>query len=311
MKYFFCLHLKKRLHKMGKMVFSGATMKKIFITGSALLLWALGTSQVSAQNYSYSQDRIAQGYGSATTLYEQNHSAETPTYPAPSSAQSYGFYLNQKPQTSGQLIWYPTARQRAQGFGMPPYDQTGYNPQANTASPYRSPVYQQEQSRSRVFYVGTNIGLGNTLGWKGTIDHPIVPIWNITFGKRFNSNVRADAEFQYHSQAKLANSATMKVNYSQYDLGANIYYDFPVATPYRPFIGIGVWGIKGKLSGRYQLIKRLSANSSVKFALSVAAGLSYKMSETFSLIAMLRSRYIFTKDDLYNLEGLLGVQYHF
>lgn len=287
-------------------------MKKLFVTSIAIFCWVLESSQVFAQGYSYSQDRIAQGYGSALDRYQQNHSNAAPTYPAPASAQSYGFYLNQKPQaSSGQMMWYPTARQRAQSFGTPPYDQVGYVPTNGYPSPYRSPVYNQEQIRPKVYYMGANIGLGNTLGWKGVLDHPIVPVWSVTLGKKLYPNVRGDVEFQYHTQAKLANSSTMKVNYTQYDLGANMYYDFPVATPYRPFIGVGAWGVKAKLSGKYQSIRKLSASSKVKFALSLAAGLAYRVNESFSLLGLVRARYIFSKDDLYNLEGLVGVQYHF
>ena len=291
-------------------MFLGATVKRLFITSFALLLGVLEASQASAQSYSYSQDRIAQGYGSAVTLYDRNHSNEAPAYPAPSSAQSYGFYLHQKPQSSrGQLTWYPTARQRAQGFGMPPYDQAGYAPQGST-SPYRSPVYYQEHSRSRVFYAGANIGLGSTLGWKGVLDHPIVPVWSLTLGKRFDRTLRGDIEFQHHTRAKLSNTKNSEVNYTQYELGANVYYDFPVTTVYRPFIGAGIWGVKAKLSG-YQGSRPVDTSSNIKLAFSLATGLSYRFSEAFSLLALLRARYIFSKDDLYNLEGLLGVQYHF
>ena len=231
----------------------------------------------------------------------------------PTSVASYGFYQNEAAgeSSSGKLTWYPTLRQRAQAFGQAPYDYR-YGNQAVRGTVSRSGVYREEAPpQKRFFYVGTQVGAGSTLGWKGGAKHPVVPLWGLTLGTKVTSAVRVDLEFLYHTKAKLMDSVGEKVEYKQYELGANWYYDFPRYGALRPFVGAGIWGVKGKLSGYYKGNQQVSGESGLKLGLSVATGASYQVDEMLSLLALLRARYVARKDDVYNLEGLLGVRYHF
>ena len=290
-------------------------MKKVFVASMVLILSA--SIEGKAEGYSYSQDRIVQGFGSPVQSVSQpvqQQSGRYPVYAAPVSPQGYGFYQNTSngyQGSSSNLIWYPTARQRAQGFGQPPYDDAGYVPSAGGYQRYQSPVYKQDAPRKRFFYVGAQVGMGSTRGWRGHLDHPLVAVWGLTLGTNIKPNVRADVEWLYHMKGKLDSAPGTRIDYKQHSLGANFYYDFPTQSVVRPFVGVGIWGVKGKISGQYRRTRDIDVSSDVKLAFSIAAGLSYKVTEEFSLMSLLRARYIMSKDDVYNLEGLLGVKYHF
>lgn len=300
----------------------GGNMKKLLILGLGLITTA---SFAQTETYSYAQMRAEQGMATHNTAYVngqyQNGGAE---YAAPPSPQLYGFYLqgdqasfssHSEAASPKPLIWYPTARQRAQAFGQPPYDTqvaTEDMDEDDLQKLYHSPVYNSKAVRNKKsLYAGFQLGFGTTLGWEEKLDTTLVPMWSATLGTIVQPNVRLDAEFVYHTKRQFLNDKNGKVEYKQYNLGANIYYDFPVRYTAKPFIGAGIWAVKGKASGKYQGSKIQSINSSMRLAFSVAAGVTYPLTDVLNLIAMGRARYIFTDSDLYNLEGLFGFQYHF
>ncbi|MBQ3695480.1 MAG: porin family protein [Alphaproteobacteria bacterium] len=275
----------------------------------------------ASQGYSYSQSRVEQGYN-ADRSYQAGaygNAAYDTSVPAPASPQAYGFYQqptpapysNVTPQRSSQMMWYPTQQQRLEaGLYGASYETASAEQKAD---PYRSPVYNsKEVRRKRPFYADFRLGIGVTMGWPSGLDKPVSPIWGVAVGTRMSPTVRVDAEFDYHTEGKLATEEHRKIKYKQYDFGANIYYDFPVNAALRvyPFVGAGIWAVKGKANGKYQGLK-VSSTSDINLGLSVAGGVTYPINEMFSLVAMARARYIHTDDNLYNLEGLIGVRYHF
>ncbi len=301
--------------------------KFLYATASCLLAISAQAQMVPQNNgpysYSYTQDRVDQGYNAPVPYQYGGYYAQTPrVVPAPASPQVYGFYQQPVQQNYNanaprvQMMWYPTQQQRAaaneQVYVNPAYDMYQQEQEPNV---YRSPVYNSTASRQgKDWYADLHIGVGGTLGWKGDFDTPIAPIWGIALGKRLSPTVRADAEFNYHLKADLVDTDTGSIEYQQYDLGANIYYDFPVRShlPVRPFVGAGIWAVKGKASAKsYNGRKLDGADSKIKLGLSAAAGVVYPINEMFSLLAMARARYIVTDDKLYNIEGLVGVRYYF
>ena len=306
-------------------------MKKIlfFVTSSFL---ATAVAAQTYSGYSYSQDRVEQGYSNPYQGYPQNGYPTASAYdayaPAPTSVQAYGFYQQPAPAApatvpatygrtqQSQMMWYPTQQQRAVASGYP-YPASAYYmqddmPQQEYVS--RSPVYNSKATRQKKsLYADVRLGIGGTPGWGNGFDTPIGPVWGIALGTRLSPTVRVDAEFAYHTEAKLATENHTKVKYRQYDLGANVYYDFPTnaGLGVRPFVGAGIWGIKGKASAVHKGFKIADADSDIKLGMSVAGGVVYPINEMFSAVAMARARYIDTEEDLFNIEGFVGLRYHF
>lgn len=274
-------------------------------------------------NYSYAQDRINQGYHATTPYQNMGYNPQDSHMVAsPASPQVYGFY--QQPiqqnyhanvQSRPQMMWYPTRQQVALANGQvytnPVYDME----QDSQPNVYQSPVYNSKAIRQRnSWYADLKLGVGVTMGWKKGFDKPISPVWGIAIGKKLSSTLRADVEFAHHLNGELVDTDTGTIEYKQYELGANVYYDFPVRShlPFRPFVGAGIWGVKARATATSYNGKRLdTADSNIKLGLSATAGVIYPINEMFSLLAMARARYIVTDDHLYNLEGLVGVRYHF
>ncbi len=282
----------------------------------------MAPESTGSYTYSYAQDRVEQGYNVPVSY--QNNAYANPAYvpgnPAPVSPQVYGFYQQPVEQNYDanyprpQMMWYPTQQQRAvasgQMYQMPSSSSAQEMPQQPDV--YQSPVYAISQKGS--WYIDLRLGIGGTDGWENDFDIPVGPIWGFAIGKKISPNVRVDAEFDYHLKAKLAKTALAKIEYKQYDLGANIYYDFPLQSHVRvrPFIGAGIWAVDGKTTVSSKKGTRISsADSDIKLGLSGALGIAYPISEVLSLIAMARARYIMTKEELWNIEGLLGIRYHF
>lgn len=297
-------------------------MKRLLLVGISLLI----TTSLSAKTYSdksfgysYSQELINQGYMAEKPPVYSNGSYDPNLMPAPAAPQAYGFYLQQPRSTpdprdaqSSQMMWYPTQQQRAEASGSPVYLAGGYaGEQPNNV--YNSPVYNSAVVQRQGHYLDAHFGIGATLGWKHGFDTPVGPVWGLAFGTRFKPLIRGDIEFNYHEEARLAKVKGHEVTYKQYDLGANVYYDFPVQShiTFKPFVGAGIWATKGKATAKHKEAKIVSTDSDIKLGLSVAGGVIYPLNELFSLYAMARARYIVTDENLYNLEGLLGIRYHF
>jgi len=306
-------------------------MRKIlYATASCLLAFSAQAQMVPQNNngpysYSYAQDRVNQGYSAPVPYqYAGYYYAQDPrVVAAPRSPQVYGFYQQPVQQNYNanaprpQMMWYPTQQQRFAAsepvyMAAPSYDM--YQ-QEQRPDVYQSPVYNSQAVRQgKDWYADLHLGVGGTLGWKGDFDTPIGPVWGIAIGKRVLPNVRVDVEFNYHTKADLVDNDTGSIEYQQYDLGANVYYDFPVRShlPVKPFVGAGVWGVKGKASASsYNGKKLATADAKVKLGLSAAAGVIYPINDMFSVLAMARARYIVADENLYNIEGLIGLRYHF
>lgn len=189
------------------------------------------------------------------------------------------------------------------------YPQNGY--QKNPVSP----VYKR-------FYLSLHAGIGGTFGWDenkttGEVNNPIGAVLGLSIGAYLKPNVRLEGEFAYHTKDDLYSGKdvyiTGKGEYSQYDFGANLYYDFNTHSDIRPFIGLGVWGISSKISSDIQNTygdTRDTSRSVTNFAVSGALGISYQVNSTVTLEAMTRARYIFS-EDIYNLEGLVSSRFSF
>ena len=294
-------------------------MKKLLVFVTSLLATTALQAQTSDQTYSYAQDRVDQGYNYPRTYPQAGaYGVYDQSVPAPVSSQAYGFYqqaptpnYNQQQQAvqQRQLTWYPTQQQRMAAYGGSYYENVPQQPNV-----YRSPVYNSHAMRHKKdWYADLHLGVGATMGWEHGFDDPVAPMWGIALGTRVSPTVRVEAAFDYHTEGKLASYRGRKINYRQYDLGANIYYGFPTnaSLPIKPFVGAGIWGVKGKASAKYRGLKIAGADSDIKLGISVAAGVTYPINEMFSAVAMGRLRYINCKEDLYNLEGLIGLRYHF
>jgi len=212
--------------------------------------------------------------------------------PAPHVAQ-YGFYR----QKSGQAV-------RPQYIiGGNPYAVPYRSSSDNQNSYYNSPVFADDAPRRarRLYYAGARIGLSGVFTKSGNFVKPALGLFAGTWIKE---NVRADIEFDYHAKGNLKKHTT----YQQYDLGGNVYYDFPMlSSGFRPFVGGGLWLVKKKTTASADSTS--SSHSGWKLALSGSAGLTYPVTDHFSLSGMLRARYIVTSDSIYNLEALFGATY--
>ena len=113
----------------------------------------------------------------------------------------------------------------------------------------------------------------------------------------------------YEKKGIYANS---KLEYSQYDFGLSGYYDFINEAKFRPFVGLGIWGIGTKIHAKSNngYYSTAAQNSRTQFAVSGALGAAYYFTDAFALEAMGRARYIFD-EDIYNLEGLIGTRFSF
>ncbi|MBQ4472333.1 MAG: porin family protein [Alphaproteobacteria bacterium] len=234
------------------------------------------------------------------------------------SLQSYNFY--QEPAETkavayaangygtSQLSNYP-ATSGAAGYQAYP----GYVTAAGVPVYYGSPVYDQQKIayKQKKYYADFHLGAGGTFSIGNGLDSPTGGVWGVTVGTYLKNNLRADVEFNYHMNGKLGKEGRKEIKYKQYDLGANLYYDMPTnAYVVKPFLGVGIWGVKGKANGSYKT-NDLDLIDGKKFAVSLAGGATYDLTPDFSLFGMLRARYIFCDEDVYNLEGLLGIRYYF
>ena len=213
--------------------------------------------------------------------------------PAPHVAQ-YGFYRQQPSQAvRPQYI-----------IGGNPYA-TPYRPSANNQnSYYSSPVFMKDASQraKKLYYAGARLGLASTSTKKS--GSAIKPMLGLFIGTWADNNIRLDAEFDYHAKSSLK----QKTTYHQYELGANVYYDFPVTqSGWQPFVGAGLWTVKTKTTKHNGATS--SSSSNLRLALSASAGAAYPINEYLTFSAMLRGRYLITGESIYNIEGLVGVSY--
>ena len=298
------------------------------ISAFSLILVASVAGSAEAQYYGTYMPNDGQNYGRAS-VYEDpatqmrrgyqgqqqgyyGAQANTAEAVEERSLPSYNFY--QEPQETRAVAYaadsYGTRQPTAGGAGY--QSRPGYVTSSGVPVYYGSPAYNQNPGfRKRQYYADFHLGAGSTLSiGKGT-DTPTAGVWGVTVGTFFKNNIRGDVEFNYHLSGKLAKEGKKEVKYKQYDLGANVYYDMPTsAYRVKPFMGVGVWGVKGKANGSYKT-NDLDLLDGKKFAVSLAGGATYDLSTSFSLYGMVRARYIFCDEDVYNLEGLLGIRYYF
>ena len=250
---------------------------------------------------------ISEERQSNTNMVIQQQSSAQPVvqrtvYAAPNAAH-YGFYGQKSIQGSGPRFT----------VGGNPYTPSV---RINQNSYYRSPVLTQEAQEAmrakNLYYLGFRAGIGSTRGWSKGRHAPTKPLFGFVAGTWIKPNVRLDAEFDYHLKGKLANTATHQLSYKQYDLGANMYYDFSeIKYGLKPFVGGGLWLVKKRITDRTIATGKTESSSGWKCGFSASAGLTYPITDAFSLSAMLRGRYIVTNDSIYNLEALLGANYAF
>lgn len=301
-------------------------MNKLIALGFALLL--AQTTAVSATESYYYRYGSTQPAPVATTEPIYTEQAATPTNtiiqqdnviytdeaaPQPTASVTttqrtratpnvahYGFYGQKSVQSvDGQYI-----------IGGNPYTTTS----GNQNSYYASPVFDQKKQKKQInklYYLGVRAGLGSTFGWDHGNHHPIKPIFGAFAGTWVTPDVRAEAELDYHMKGKISDTEKSQVTYKQYDLGTSVYYDFePTRYGFKPFVGGGLWFVKKKL--KEQAVRAATKTTSGwRVGLSASAGVSYPITDVFSLSAMLRGRYIITNDSIYNLEALLGAHYAF
>ena len=181
---------------------------------------------------------------------------------------------------------------------------------------YSSPIYNGRDSlRRNRFYLTVRGGYGPTLGWKKGADDPYGIIANGVIGIYLGNNFRLDAEAAYHTKDSLwrdkEGGAEAKVEYEQYDYGINAYYDIQLGhSRLKPFLGVGGWIVSSRKVADEDFSVSATEDKT-NFAVSGAAGLSYEVSNWFTLEAMGRGRYIFCKCGLYNIEALLGARFSF
>ena len=176
---------------------------------------------------------------------------------------------------------------------------------------------------SKRFYMALRAGMGKTSGWDenektGKVSDPVGAVLSLSLGAYLTPNIRMDGEFAYHIKDDLYRGNDIyiegKGEYSQMDFGLNAYYDFNRGSSFRPFIGIGIWGIQSKIHSNIVITQygdtRDTSKNEMNFALSGALGAAYHVTDTFALELMGRARYIFD-EDIYNLEGLIGTRFSF
>lgn len=223
-------------------------------------------------------------------------------YQEPYIARSYG---------NANWSYVTTPQRYSQPVYTNSYAQSQYS--YNNQGMVPSPVYKR-------FYATARIGVGGTFGWDDKnieTKNPVGAIPSISIGAYLKPNIRLDGEFAYHTKARLYKGKETYLSgegkYSQCDFGANIYYDFINQSSWRPFIGLGIWGVSSKVHSKVENQyhdTRDTSNSETNFAVSGTLGLAYKLNSQVSLEAMGRARYIFDAD-IYNLEALIGSRFSF
>lgn len=114
-----------------------------------------------------------------------------------------------------------------------------------------------------------------------------IPLWD--------NNLRAELEYGFNGKAKLDGySVSSNVNYksdikSQF-LMANVYYDFDLDSDWTPYVGAGIGYARVKASNSFSSAGEMDSfsKSSGNFAWNLTAGISYDVTEDFSLDASYR-----------------------
>ncbi len=102
-----------------------------------------------------------------------------------------------------------------------------------------------------------------------------------------------------------------KLDISQMDFMANLYYDFNARSKFSPFVGIGAGYVKPKAhySVEGEEVGEDSAEADATFAMSASLGFAYDLTDHIAFEMMGRGKYIFNKGKLYNLEALTGLRF--
>lgn len=262
------------------------------------------TATVSTTPSTNTPKTLAQPYGTPQPVTESTTTTlvhPQPIYATPNQA-NYGFYGQKSvPSTKPHFL-----------IGGNPYTlstQTNQNSYYNTPEPIKEntpPVLSK-----KLYYVGLHTGLGKTFGWDHGEHNQIKPIFSLFAGTWATPSLRLDAELAYHVKGRLSRSTERQTTYKQYDLGANAYYDFSkIKFGLKPFVGGGFWFVKKTIKDS-AVGENSKSSSHWRSALSASAGLTYPITDVFSLSAMVRGRYIITQESLYNIEALLGARYDF
>lgn len=183
------------------------------------------------------------------------------------------------------------------------------------ATPQPAPIPMYKPSKPEVvkkYYGVLRLGYGSTHGWSSPFGTPRSVMINGAVGMYLPKQFRADIDLTYHTKDTLYKPQMGRsLDYSQYDLSVNGYYDFNMSQNFKPFVGLGLGFTNSKVSGRMHNGVLKVSDDETNLAFSASGGVNYYLTTNIALEALLRARYIFCDDDLYNIEGLLGVRYDF
>lgn len=250
-------------------------------------------------------------------------------------AQYYGSQPYGYPGNTGG--YYGRSYQNGGYGGNSEYNRGTYSRPASQGTRYNRGSYgvrtaqtrqKQQKQNALSFYVTPRVGFGGTFGWISELDTPYVPVFGVAGGLKFN-NFRAELEFNYRLEGELFNktvssgsaSAKYEMNYSQYDLALNGYYDFNLESKWTPFIGAGLGVAKWKITDKASVSTPWGSGSDEEefsdagFIVSVMGGVSYQMTDHIALEGMARYRYLSVDADagsgLSNVDAIIGARFSF
>jgi len=218
------------------------------------------------------------------------------------NAQYYGGYYKKQPVYQS-IEQYPQ-KSNYRPSGNAPTWKSQSSGTFSSSSFYRNGM----KKTNKDWYIAPRAGLGATLGWDDDLDNAVSPVFGLAVGHYFG-NVRADVEFDYHMEGDVLSEGDLKIEYSQWDLGANIYYDFDLSKSFKPFVGVGIGASNAKLKAS-AFFGEVEEDETA-FMASGAIGAAYHFNDTFALEMMGRYRYLFRDSGIYNLEALAGFRVSF
>jgi len=269
-------------------------MKKI------LLLCVLSLAALNAHATTYGGAPTTY-YGGYPTEYAANNQAGA----LQPSRSAYHVYVDR-----AQIPEHVYTRTYPMGYGystnIPP---TMSVPQGRGKTKKRFPTAQE---LGKKYYAALRLGYGGTYGWNKPFREPKSVMFNGVLGLYLPNQFRADFDLTYHTKETLyKEEGEPTFDYSQYDLGVNLYYDVNAFEKLKPFLGVGIGLTNSKASGTTQHPALKVSDDETNLSFAATAGIAYYLNRNVALEALMRARYILCDGDLYNIEGLVGVRYDF